>query len=47
MEMLILTFKTELTTEDINDAIIRIRAEVMGEFKLIRFVIIQPEVIES
>ncbi len=44
--MLILAFKAELTTEEITAAIARIRSEVKEEFKLIRYVIVQPEVIQ-
>lgn len=42
--ILILSFKEDLDTQDINDAIDRLRLEIKQEFKLIRFVIIQPEV---
>lgn len=42
--MLIVAFKADLDTEDINEAIDRIRSQVRKEFKLIRYVIIQPEV---
>ena len=41
--MLIVQFKAELDTEDITNAIERIRALVKGEFNLVQFVIIQPE----
>lgn len=42
--ILILAFKEDLDTQDINEAIDRIRLEIKEAFKLIRFVIIQPEV---
>jgi cation diffusion facilitator family transporter len=45
--MLIIAFKADLNTEDINDAITRIRNDIREEFTLVRFVIIQPEVIKS
>lgn len=41
--MLIVAFKDDLTTTDINLAIDEIRQNVKNEFKLVRFVIIQPE----
>jgi cation diffusion facilitator family transporter len=41
--MLIVAFKEDLDTEEINVAIDRIRDTVKAEFKLVRFVIIQPE----
>lgn len=44
--MLIVAFKNDLDTQAINDAIDRIRADVKKEFKLIRFVIIQPETLD-
>lgn len=40
--MLIVTFKPELNTADISEAITRIRADIRREFDLIEFVIIQP-----
>lgn len=43
--MLIVAFEEDLDTQDINDSIDRIRTEIKNEFKLMRFVIIQPEVI--
>ena len=43
--MLIVAFEEDLDTQDINDSIDRIRTEIKDEFKLMRFVIIQPEVI--
>lgn len=42
--ILILSFKEDLDTQDINDAIDRLRMQIKAEFKLVRFVIIQPEV---
>lgn len=42
--ILILSFKEDLDTQDINEAIDRIRMQIKQEFKLVRFVIIQPEV---
>jgi len=44
--MLILAFKADLTTENINDAIVRIRGDVKKEFELVKFVIIQPAVVD-
>jgi len=41
--MLIIEFRQNLDTEDITNAIERIRSEVKAEFKLVQFVIIQPE----
>lgn len=41
--MLIVAFKEDLDTQDINESIERLRGEIKDEFKLIRFVIIQPE----
>jgi cation diffusion facilitator family transporter len=43
--ILIIAFKADLDTQDINESIERIRSQIQEEFKLIRFVIIQPEVI--
>ena len=42
--MLILNFKDDLDTQDLNIAIDRIRANVKQEWQLVRFVIIQPEI---
>jgi len=42
--MLIIAFKEDLDTAEINGAIDRVRNEIRKEFNLIRFVIIQPEV---
>jgi divalent metal cation (Fe/Co/Zn/Cd) transporter len=41
--MLIISFKTNLDTAGINNAIIRIRNRVKDEYVLIHFVIIQPD----
>jgi cation diffusion facilitator family transporter len=41
--MLIIEFKPDLTTADIDKAIDRIRSEIKKEFGRIRFVIIQPD----
>lgn len=45
--MMIIAFKPDLNTGEINDAIDRIREQIKSEFKRIRFVIIQPDVIEG
>jgi len=45
--MLIVAFKEDLDTQDINEAIERIRSEIKEEFKLMRFVIIQPELLTN
>lgn len=42
--MLIVAFKPDLDTAEINDAIDRIREAIKAEYGLMRFVIIQPEV---
>ena len=44
--MLIVAFKEDLDTADINAAIERIRTDIKAEFNLVRFVIIQPETFE-
>jgi len=41
--MLIIDFKDHLDTEDITEAINRIRTTIKNEFKFIHYVIIQPE----
>lgn len=46
MLMLIVAFKTDQNTAQINDAIDRMRAAIKSEFRLIKFVIIQPEAYE-
>lgn len=45
--MLIVAFKDDLDTQDINESIERLRAEIKDEFNLIRFVIIQPEFVTN
>ncbi|MGF7077977.1 cation diffusion facilitator family transporter [Mucilaginibacter sp. UYCu711] len=45
--MIIIAFKPDLNTGEINDAIDRIREQIKSEFKRIRFVIIQPDVFEG
>ena len=42
--MLIVAFKPDLDTAEINDAIDRIREEIKKEYKKVKFVIIQPEI---
>lgn len=44
--MLIVAFKPDQDTARINDAIDRMRVAIKSEFRLIKFVIIQPEVYE-
>jgi divalent metal cation (Fe/Co/Zn/Cd) transporter len=41
--MLIIAFKPDLDTADINDAIVRIREAIKHQFGLMKFVVIQPE----
>jgi len=41
--MLIIAFEQDLDTQDINESIDRLRTVIKDEFKLIKFVIIQPE----
>ena len=41
--MLIIYFKEHLETEEITNAIIRIRKAIKEEFQLVEFVIIQPQ----
>lgn len=41
--MLIIAFNDDLDTEEINEAITRIRLNIKIEFKFVRFVVIQPE----
>ncbi len=43
MLMLIISFKPDLDTKDITNAIERIRNQIRTEFKLVQFVIIQPQ----
>jgi cation diffusion facilitator family transporter len=45
--MLIIAFKPDMKTGEINDSIDRIREQIKSEFKRIQFVIIQPDVIEG
>ncbi|TDO20609.1 cation diffusion facilitator family transporter [Pedobacter duraquae] len=42
--ILIVAFQADLDTADINQAIDEIRADIKSEFKLVKFVIIQPEI---
>ena len=44
--MLIVAFKEDLDTADINEAIARIRTDIKSEFNFVRFVIIQPETLD-
>lgn len=41
--VLVLTFQPELNTEDLTDAIDRLRKEIKAEYPIITFVIIQPQ----
>jgi cation diffusion facilitator family transporter len=41
--MLIVAFNDDLDTEEINEAITRLRLNIKIEFKFVRFVVIQPE----
>ncbi|SIS62195.1 hypothetical protein SAMN05421786_101564 [Chryseobacterium ureilyticum] len=41
--MLIIDFEDDLDTEEITEAIRRIRIDIKNEFKLVHYVIIQPE----
>jgi len=45
--LLVVAFKADLDTGEINEAIARIREEIKEEFKLIRYIIIQPEFYEE
>jgi cation diffusion facilitator family transporter len=45
--MIIVAFKHDQNTLEINDSIDRIREQIKSEFKRVRFVIIQPDVIEG
>lgn len=40
--MIIVVFEPDIDTEDITDAISRIREHIRKEFKFIKFIIIQP-----
>lgn len=41
--VLILTFKAELNTTDLTNAIDRLRDKIKSEYNVIKFVIIQPQ----
>jgi divalent metal cation (Fe/Co/Zn/Cd) transporter len=41
--MLIIAFKPDLDTADINESIVRIRTTIMEQHELIKFVAVQPE----
>lgn len=43
MLLLMVTFKDEQDTEDINEAILRIRKSIIAVYPLIHFIIVQPE----
>ncbi|NTE04351.1 cation transporter [Agrobacterium tumefaciens] len=45
--ILVLTFRPELDTEDLTDAIDRIREKIKAEYELIKFVIIQPQSVNN
>ncbi|MFD2147119.1 hypothetical protein [Mucilaginibacter antarcticus] len=45
--MIIVAFKHDQNTLEINDSIDRIRGQIKAEYARIRFVIIQPDVIEG
>ncbi len=45
--MIIIAFKPDLNTGEINDAIDRIREQIKSEFNRIQFVIIQPDVFKG
>jgi cation diffusion facilitator family transporter len=45
--MLIIAFKPDLDTTEINDAIVRIRGAIKKEFSFVRFILIQPELFEK
>ncbi|WP_158799489.1 cation diffusion facilitator family transporter [Pedobacter sp. L105] len=45
--VLIVAFREDLDTQDINETIERIRIEIKEKFKLMRFVIIQPEILTN
>jgi len=45
--LLIVAFKADLDTGEINEAIARIREDIKDEFDLVRYVIIQPEFYEE
>jgi divalent metal cation (Fe/Co/Zn/Cd) transporter len=45
--MLIIAFKPHLDTEDINDAIVRIRTSIKNAYPFVSFITIQPEAIRD
>lgn len=45
--MLIIAFKDDLDTEDINEAIIRIRKSIKSAYPFVSFIIIQPEAVKT
>ena len=45
--MIVIAFKEDLDTADINEAIDRIRETIKSEFDLVRYILIQPEVYEE
>lgn len=45
--ILIIIFKEGLDTNEINDAVLRIRATVKREFSFVHFILIQPEALEK
>ena len=45
--MMIIAFKEELDTTDINEAIDRISRTVKKEYHLVRYVLIQPDLFED
>ncbi|WP_029284198.1 cation diffusion facilitator family transporter [Pedobacter sp. R20-19] len=45
--ILVLTFRPELDTEDLTDAIDRIREKIKAKYELIKFVIIQPQSVNN
>ena len=45
--MLIIAFKPDLATEDINEAIVRIRTAIKKAYPFVSFIIIQPEAVRA
>lgn len=45
--MLVIAFRENLDTKDINDAIDRIRQSIQKEYKLVRYILIEPELYEK
>lgn len=45
--MLIIAFKPDLDTEDINESIVRIRTVIKKAYPLVSFIIIQPEAVKD